>query len=98
MLPFLVGEPGRLLFGIGSDGLARASSADGLPRGGPSRLFCSFAVGTNNLHPAAWAGVNRQPEAVQLHDRGYQIHAKTHAGRISDLVGAIETPQHGLAF
>src|SRR5207253_10362853 len=73
--------------------------------GGPSRspvwLYTSIAaaidepsllaVRTNDLHSAARPRMNREPEAVQLYDRGDQIEPKAHARRVSHLVGAIET-------
>src|ERR1700680_1146608 len=83
MLPSLVESP-ACSFAPQEDqlsarhGHAVAISACGLRFGGPSRPFHTFAVGTNNLHAAARAGVDRQPKSVQLYDRGYQIQAKTH--------------------
>ena len=54
------------------------------------------AVRTNDLHPAARAGMNGQPEAMQLYDCSHKTEAEAHARRISDLVGTVKTPQHGL--
>src|ERR1700720_4994189 len=42
--------------------------------------------------------MDRQPKAMQFHDRGYQIKAKTPARGISYLVGTVETPQHRLTL
>jgi hypothetical protein len=42
--------------------------------------------------------VDRETKAVKLYDRGHQIKTKAHARGASDLVGAIETSQHGLAL
>src|SRR6476620_6223330 len=76
--------------------MAAASACD---RRGPSQLFQpGFPVGTNNLHPTARTGIDRQPEAVQLDDRGHQIQTKTYARRISYFVGAIETPQYSFSL
>src|SRR6202035_2697463 len=55
-------------------------------------------VGTDDLKPAAGAGVDREPKAVQLHDRRHEAQPKAHARRVSYLVGTIETPQHRLAL
>src|SRR5450432_2228736 len=52
-------------------------------------------VGTDDLYPATRAGMNGQPEPVQLYDRSHKIEAKAHTRRAPDLVGAVETPQHG---
>src|SRR5438309_43471 len=43
-------------------------------------------------------GIYRQPKTVQLYDRSHKIEAKAYAWRASDLVGAVETTQHGLAL
>jgi hypothetical protein len=55
-------------------------------------------IRTNDLHPAAGSGEDRQPEAVQLDDRGHEIESEAQPRCISDLVGAIETPLHGRAL
>src|ERR1700752_398664 len=55
-------------------------------------------VRTCNLQPATRPGMNCQREAVQLNDRSHEIEAKAHAWRASDLVGPVETAQHGLAL
>src|ERR1700675_1961720 len=55
-------------------------------------------VWANDLHPAAGSRVDREPKAVQLHDRSHQIEAKTDARRVSHLVGTIEASQHDLAL
>src|SRR5260221_4889404 len=62
------------------------------------RAFSLLLVGTNNLQPAALAGVDHETKAVQPYDRGHQIQAKAHPRRTPDLVGAVETPQHSLAL
>src|ERR1700710_1542417 len=73
---------------------------DGHPGGidGSSRCSGLLAVGTNNLQPAARAGVDRETKAVQLYDRGHQIEAEAHARRVSYLVGTIEAPQYRFAL
>ena len=46
------------------------------PEHRPRRTVISYLtlpVRTNDLYPAAWSGEDRQPEAMQLDDRGYQI-------------------------
>src|ERR1700738_2055040 len=68
------------------------------PLGEPRPRLSLWPVGTNNLQPGARTGVDRETKAVQLYDRGHQIQAKTHARRVAHLVGAVETPEHGLAF
>src|ERR1700754_2594018 len=55
-------------------------------------------VRTCNFQPATRPGMNGQREAVQLNDRSHEIEAKAHACRASDLVGPVETAQHGLAL
>ena len=35
---------------------------------------------------------------MQLDDRRHKTEAKAHARHIADLVGTVETPQHGLAL
>src|SRR3982074_2682357 len=55
-------------------------------------------VRTNNLQPTTLAGVDHETKAVQLYDRGHQMQAKAHTRRTSDLVGAVEAPQHSLAL
>src|SRR6267378_5891320 len=66
------------------------------PRRG--RAFSLLLVGTNNLQPAALTRVDHETKAVQLYDRRHQIQPKADARRTSDLVGTVETPQHGLAL
>src|SRR6478672_6711241 len=55
-------------------------------------------IWAGDLDPAIWAGMNRQTEAMQLDDRSNKIEAEADAGRISDLVGTIEPPQHRVAL
>jgi len=39
-----------------------------------------------------------EPEAVQLYDRSHKTEAKAHARHVPNLVGPVETPQHGFPF
>ena len=55
-------------------------------------------VWAGDLHPAPRAGMNGQPEAVQLDDGSHEIETKPDARRIADLVGPVEPPQHRLAL
>ncbi len=64
----------------------------------PRALSSWWAVGTNDLHPATRAGMSGEPEAVQLYDRSHKTEAKAHARHVPNLVGPVETPQHGFPF
>src|SRR5712671_1513000 len=63
---------------------------------------CALSAGsmirTNDLQLATRPGMNGQPETVQLYNRSHKTEAKAHAWCASDLVGAVETTQHGLAL
>jgi hypothetical protein len=42
--------------------------------------------------------MDQQPEVVELDDRRHEVQAQTDAGRIPNLVGAIEASQHGFGL
>ena len=75
---------------------ARLRESEAMRSARPRALSSWWAVGTNDLHPATRAGMNGEPEAVQLYDRSHKTEAKAHARRVPNLVGPVETPQHGL--
>jgi hypothetical protein len=42
--------------------------------------------------------MDREPEVVQLYNRGYEVQAETQARRVSYLVRPVETTQHSMTL
>src|SRR3954465_10810705 len=57
-----------------------------------------WSIRAGNFHLATRSGADRQAEAVQLYNRSDKIETKADTRRISYLVGAIKSPQHGFPF
>src|ERR1700742_3734828 len=62
------------------------------------RIAIWSRVRANDLDSATGPGMNQQPKAVQLRDRGHQIEAKANSRRAPRLLRTIETPQHDLTL